>query len=155
MTIELNDRKRKLIEELAVLQEGAGMQPASARIMALLIVSDETELSFEEVYETINMSKSAASNALNFLLNTGKIEYVTRLGERKRYFRVKLKSIKDEITKVLAGLGTFNATLKKILDQRPVGTKEFNANLEEIISFNDFIRQELPALIGKWENQEH
>src|SRR5215467_2392983 len=125
MTIELNDKKRKLIEELAVVQEGAGMQPASARIMALLIVSDDTELSFEEVYGTINMSKSAASNALNFLLNTGKIEYVTRLGERKRYFRVKLKSIKEEIIKVLAGLETYNNILKKILDQRPAGTKEF------------------------------
>ena len=155
MTIKLNDSKRKLIEELAVLQEGAGMQPASARIMALLIVSDKTELSFEEVHETLNMSKSAASNALNFLLNTSKIEYVTRFGERKRYFRVKLKSIKDEITKVLAGLETYNNILKKILDQRPAGTKEFNSNLEEMISFNDFVGQELPALIDKWEKEKH
>src|SRR5687767_3425194 len=126
MTIELNDKKRKLIEELGVLQEAGGIQPAAARIMALLLVADETELTFEEIYETLGISKSAASNALTLMLNTGKVEYITRSGERKRYFRFKIKSIRDGIGKVLSDLENLNTILKKVLEQRPVGTREFN-----------------------------
>jgi len=154
MPIDLNDKKRKLIEELGVLQESGGIQPAAARIMGLLMVSDETELTFEEIYETLGMSKSAASNALNLLLNTGKIEYITRSGERKRYFRFKIKSIRDGIGKALGDLEKLNEILKKVLEQRPVGTREFNNSLEEMIRFNEFIRLELPALIVKFKNQD-
>ena len=153
MTIELNDKKRKLIEELGVLHEGSGMQPAAARIMALLMISDEAELTFEEIYGTLNMSKSAVSNALNFLLSTDRIEYTTHSGERKRYFRVKLKSIRDGVTKFLEGMTIYNELLKRVLDSRPVRTREFNSNLEEMIQFNDFIRQELPGLVEKWNKQ--
>jgi DNA-binding transcriptional regulator GbsR (MarR family) len=155
MSIQLNDKKRKLVEELGVIYEGSGMQPAAARITSLLMVSDETELTFEEIYETLNISKSAASNALNFLLNTGRIEYITRSGERKRYFRVKLKSIKDGVTNFLSGLDTFNSALKKVLEQRPVGTREFNSTLQEITDFNEFIQLEIPALVEKWNHRQH
>lgn len=154
MAIELTEKKLKLIEELGVLVEQGGIQPAAARILSLLIVSDKTELTFEEIYETLNMSKSAASNAINFLISTDRVEYITQPGERRRYFRCKLKSIKDNVQKSLAGMDAVNIVLKKVLDQRPVGTKEFNTNLEELTQFMDFMKQELPVLIQKWEAQK-
>ena len=139
---------------VGVLVEQGGIQPAAARILSLLIVSDKTELTFEEIYETLNMSKSAASNAINFLISTDRVEYITQPGERRRYFRCKLKSIKDNVQKSLAGMDAVNIVLKKVLDQRPVGTKEFNTNLEELTQFMDFMKQELPVLIQKWEAQK-
>ena len=152
MSMELTQQQLQLIEELGVLHEQGGMQPAAARILSLLLISDRTELTFEEIYETLHLSKSATSNALNFLLNTNRIEYITHSGERRRYFRYKLQSIKDGVQKSLAGIGMFNVILKKVLAQRPVGTKAFNAKLEEITEFMDFIIAELPALLQKWEN---
>src|SRR5439155_20995084 len=95
--------------------------------------------------------KSATSNALNFLLSTNRIEYITHSGERKRYFRFKLQSLKEAVQRSLTGIDSFNALLKKVLDQRPVGTREFNASLEEIIQFLDFMKEELPLLFQKWE----
>src|SRR3954454_17436067 len=87
MPIALTDNKLNLIEELGGLYEQGGMQPAAARILSLLLVSDQTELTFEEIYETLNLSKSATSNALNFLLSTGRVEYITHPGEtRPRIF---------------------------------------------------------------------
>ena len=154
MLLTLTDHKLKLIEELGVLNEQSGMQPAAARIMALLMISDKTELTFEEIYETLNISKSAARNAINFLLSTDKVEYITQPGERRRYFRCKLKSLKDGVQKSMAGLDAFNAVLKKVLDQRPVGTREFNASLEELTQFLDFLKEELPVLYQKWEDRK-
>jgi len=150
-TIALTDTKLRLIEEMGVLHEQGGMQPAAARILSLLLVSDKTELSFDEIYETLHISKSAASNALNFLLSTDRVEYMTNPGERRRYFRCKLQSLKDGVQKSLSGLDAFNTVLKKVLDQRPVGTREFNAKLQETTEFLDFLKEELPALFQKWE----
>jgi hypothetical protein len=42
--ISLRKRQVELIEESAILHEKAGMQPAMAKIISLLYVSDETEL---------------------------------------------------------------------------------------------------------------
>jgi len=153
MAVKVSDKKLKLVEELGVLYEQSGMQPAAARILALLLVSDKTELTFDEIYETLKMSKSAASNALNFLLTTDKVEYMTQPGERRRYFRCKLPSLKDGVQKALAGMDAFNVLLKKVLDQRPAGTREFNATLEETTQYLDFMKDELPALFQKWEKR--
>ncbi len=153
-TVQLTDKKLRLIEELGVLYEQSGLQPAAARILALSIVSDKHELSFEEIHETLNISKSAASNAINFLLSTDRLEYTTNPGERKRYFRIKVNSLKDGIQKSLAGIETFNALLKQALEQRPEETKEFNASLAEITQFLDFLKMELPLLYQKWENRK-
>jgi DNA-binding transcriptional regulator GbsR (MarR family) len=150
MQIKLTDTKLQLVEELGVMYERS-MQPAAARILALLMVSDSIELTFEEIYETLNISKSAASNSLNFLLSIGRIEYITRPGERKRYFRCKLQGLKDTIQKSLLDLSALSSLFKTVLAQRPPETKEFNANLEEITQFLDFMRLELPVLFQKWE----
>ena len=150
--IELTSAKLKLIEELGVLNEQSGMQPAAARVLGLLLVCDQTELAFEEVCEKLNLSKSATSNALNFLISTNRVEYLTKPGERRRYFRIKLKSLKEGVQRSLSGMETANEILKKVLEQRPVGTKEFNANLEEVIHFLDFLKVELPVLFQKWED---
>ncbi len=154
MTLELTEKKLRLIEEMGVLYERGGMQPAASRILSLLLVSDKTDLTFEEIYETLNISKSAASNALNFLISTERVEYITNPGERRRYFCCKLQSLKEGVQKSLAGLDAFNTLLKKVLDQRPVGTKDFNKKLEEAIQFLDFIKGELPVLLQKWEAQK-
>lgn len=152
--MKLSQEKLSLIEEFGVLHEQHGMQPAAGRVMALLFISDNVELTFEEIYETLQMSKSAASNAINFLLSTQKLEYITKPGERKRYFRVKAQNITDVIQRSLTGLNGFNAMLKKVLEHRPEHTKEFNNRLKEVSQFMDFLHAELPALFQKWEQRK-
>jgi DNA-binding transcriptional regulator GbsR (MarR family) len=151
MNISLTDTQLRMIEELGVAHEKAGMQPAAARIFALLVVCDQNELTFEQIYELLKLSKSATSNSINYLLNIDRIEYITNPGERKRYFRVKLRSIKDAIHKSLIGLGQVNELFKKVLEQRPNTTADFNNGLKEMTEFMDFILAELPLLYQKWE----
>ena len=150
-SIQMTEKQLRLIEKLGVFYEKGGMQPAAARILALLLVSDNIELTFEEIYETLHLSKSATSNALNFLLNTNKLEYITQPGERRRYFRFKMRSLKEGVQKSLEGIAAYNILLKEVLAQRPESTEEFNASLEENSQFLEFIREELPKLFQKWE----
>ncbi|MGB7393051.1 MAG: MarR family transcriptional regulator, partial [Pricia sp.] len=90
MDIKLTKEQQELIEKFGVIQEGMGLNPASARVNALLTISDKLELTFDEIRETLKLSKSATSNAINFLLERENIGYKTKLGDRKRYFFSKL-----------------------------------------------------------------
>ena len=83
---KLTREQEELIERFGVIQEQSGFAPASARVNALLTVSDKTSLTFDEIRETLQLSKSATSNAINNLLVLGRIGYKTQLGDRKRYF---------------------------------------------------------------------
>jgi len=152
--VPLTDKQLELIEALGVFHEQSGIQPAASRILSLLLVSNRTELTFEEIYETLKLSKSATSNALNFLINTQKLEYITRSGERKRYFRFKIRSLKDGIQKSLEGVNAFNILLKQVVSLRSESTGEFNSSLVEVTQFLDFLQIELPMLFQQWENQK-
>lgn len=152
MAMQLSEGKLKLIEELGMHFEKSGTQPAASRIFALLMISDNNELTFEEIYGILKMSKSAASNAINLLIDTHRVEFFTKPGERKRYFRCKIKSLNEGVQKTIESMDVFNSILKKVLEQRSKETKEFNKGLEDVISYLDFMRMELPALFEKWES---
>ncbi|GGA88020.1 hypothetical protein GCM10008015_30740 [Flavobacterium palustre] len=152
MTVQLSDKKLNLIEELGMHFEKSGMQSAASRIYALLMISDKNELTFEEIHETLNMSKSAVSNSLNFLIASNQVDFITKPGERKRYFRCKIKSLEEGVQKTLESMEVFNSILKKVLVERSEEAKEFNKGLEDVVSYLDFMKEQLPALFVKWES---
>jgi len=152
MSIRLSVKKLNLIEELGMHFEKSGMQPTASRIYSLLIISDQNELTFEEIYGILNISKSATSNSINFLIASDQVEDFTKPGERKRYFRCKVKSLKEGVQKMLMSMDLFNTILKKVLEERSEETKEFNQGLEDAVSYLDFMKTELPALFLKWES---
>lgn len=149
--MKLTQKQKELIEKFGVYSERSGSSPAQARIMALLLVSDETELAFEEIHQTLQISKSAASNALNSLLTIERIEYITKPGDRKRYFRSRLGQWESDFDKRIDKLLNVSQFLKEILEQRPKATKDFNANLQKVISYIEFLHAELPELHKKWK----
>ncbi len=136
---------------MGVHSEKSGTAPAQSRIMALLLVSDETELTFEEIYETLQISKSAASNAINALLATERIEYITKTGDRKRYFRSRIGQWGDDFDKRFQKMLQISQLMREILEQRTKTTKEFNAQLQKFVSFIEFMQSELPELYKKWQ----
>ena len=79
-----------LIERFGVHHAKQGHRPAAGRIIGLLLVSPDRELTFDQIRETLALSKSATSTALTFLQAAGSVEYITRPGDRKRYFRKRI-----------------------------------------------------------------
>ena len=80
--IQLKPQQVELLEKLAVVNEKFGLQPAMAKVLALLTVSDEMELTFDQIQDTLSLSKGATSQAINGLLLLKKIDYKTRIGDR-------------------------------------------------------------------------
>jgi DNA-binding transcriptional regulator GbsR (MarR family) len=89
-------RQKELIEQYGILLEEMGYQPVTARVSGLLSVMDKELLTFEEIVDELNISKSTASVAIKNLLVRDAIEYITLPGDRKRYFRTKLASMDRE-----------------------------------------------------------
>lgn len=86
--IQISQDKKELIEELGImLEERTALSPLAARIYATLILSSKEGLSFEEIISITQASKSSVSSNLNVLVQLHYIEYYTKSGDRKRYFR--------------------------------------------------------------------
>jgi DNA-binding transcriptional regulator GbsR (MarR family) len=151
--IKLTAAQKQLIEKLGVYLEKGGAAPVEGRILALLMVSDEVELSFEDIYETLGISKSAASNTINVLLTTNRIDYITRHGDRKRYFRNRMEKWESDFGNNINNSLAINDILKDIIAIRPKDTKEFNASLKSLIEFLDYLKKEIPALLKNWQEK--
>lgn len=149
--LPITEAQLKLVEKLGVMFEGPGLQPAAARITALLMVSDKIELTFDEIRETLQLSKSATSNALNLLLNVKRIEYITKPGDRKRYFRSDITCWKEGMSEKFLEVAKLSSALKEVHAQRTPETPEFNESLGEMISLFEYIFKQIPALFKAWE----
>ena len=154
MNIALSEKQKAVVEQVGISYEKIGMQPAAARVMGLLYVADKPELTFDEITDCLQISKSATSNAINLLLQTEQIEYTTFSGDRKRYFRLKISNWRESFAKKIEGMTSFNVLLRQVLEVRTPQTTEFNDSLEELINFLDYINRQLPKLLQDWENSK-
>lgn len=87
--MSISTKKQKLIEEIGLrLETRLHIAPLAARIYALLSLSSSDGLTFEEIREIIGSSKSSTSVNLNVLTQLKHIDYYTKTGDRKRYFKI-------------------------------------------------------------------
>jgi DNA-binding transcriptional regulator GbsR (MarR family) len=153
--MHITETKKRLVEKLGVFFEGHGKSPAEARIISLFLVADQTELTFEEIQQSLSISKSAVSNAINLLLLTEEVEYVTKPGDRRKYYKSKIEQwmthVEQHIEKSVAG----KVLLKEVLEQRIKTTKMFNAALKDMIDFMDFVQSQHKELFAKWKKSRN
>lgn len=147
----LTEQKRQQIEKIGIFNEQMGLPPVAGRIMGLLYVSDQPELTFDEIRETLQISKSATSNALNLLMQLNRLEYTTFPGDRKRYFRLKISKWREIIAGEIDRITELNTVLRDVVATRTKSTPDYNNSIAELADFLDYLRDELPALMQKWE----
>jgi DNA-binding transcriptional regulator GbsR (MarR family) len=99
---DMNIQKKELVEKLGVNFEKLKiLAPVAARIFATLILTEKKGITFEELVEELNASKSTISTHLEHLQSINKISYVTRSGDRKRYFIIHPNLIMNFIDEML------------------------------------------------------
>lgn len=152
--VKLTTKQQQLLEKAIVIHERLGYTPAASQILALLLISDKVELTFDQIRTTLNLSKSATSNALNALIQIKRIEYITKMGDRKRYFRSLIISWKAKLREVNDSIFELNSLFKEILSVRSKSTLDFNHSLKEIIDFMNYMEVEMPKLFKQWEEKK-
>ena len=149
----ITEKQRELVEKFGVIEEQMGIAPAPARVNALLTISDSPELTFDEIREALQLSKSATSNAINYLLTLDRIGYKTKPGDRKRYFYSRLNQWKASFRKSILGLDGYTNMIREILENRTTDTVQFNKQLEELANFMDYYIKESISIIDRWEKR--
>lgn len=147
----INEKQKKLIERIGVFYEHKGMQPLVGKIMGLLLVHENAEATFDEIVEILGVSKSAVSNALNFLQAKNYIVYTTKIGERRRFFSLKVKDLKSDLEQELEHIAEIQRFLLEVLSIRPKSTKEFNDRIKDFCDFLEFFRNEIPLLFERFK----
>lgn len=81
--------QEQLIEEIGLgIEDQLNLSPLASRIYALVILSSDEGLTFEEIRATIMSSKSSTSVNINVLLQLDYIIFYTKPGDRRRYFKL-------------------------------------------------------------------
>ncbi len=102
MNDELCKQKHALVEKLGILIENKDqLAPIEARILSYIILTGKAGTTFEDLVTKLCASKSTISTHLNHLQDLKKIEYFTKLGDRKKYFVVNHSSIVQGINAMI------------------------------------------------------
>ncbi|WP_090679847.1 GbsR/MarR family transcriptional regulator [Myroides guanonis] len=95
--------------------------PLTSKLYTFLLFSGMGDgVTFDEIVEKLNASKSSISTSLNVLLNNNQIEQFNKIDERKRYFRINPKYLTNR-------LFTIKKSIEKELDLT-CRLLEFNQN---------------------------
>ena len=149
--LALTEKQRDLIERIGVLHDQTGHRPAEGRILGLLIVASEPELTFDEISDALELSKSATSNALNRLQTVGTVEYRTHPGERKRYFRKSYENWERAFVDRGVKYLEIRHLLKEALEHRDPQIDENRKSLESMVDFLEILEVSLIDAYDRWK----
>ncbi len=125
----MSEQKAALTEEIGLHFESLyGIPPLAARIYATLILNGSEGYSFEELTELMGASKSSMSTSINLLLQLDKIEYYTKPGDRKRYFKKKANYLKMRLENYIKiidrEISLFDKTFAFLKETNPTSYEE-------------------------------
>ncbi|SHO61568.1 GbsR/MarR family transcriptional regulator [Algoriphagus zhangzhouensis] len=149
----LSEKQKELIERIGVFHEHKGMQPLVGRIIGLMLIHDNAEVTFDEIVDLLGVSKSAVSNALTFLQAKERVVYTTKPGDRKRYFKLKIHDWKENFTKDIVGIVEIQKFLAEVLEERKDKDSEFCAQMRDFSNFLEFFRHEIPSLFERFKKK--
>lgn len=134
----LQEQREQLIERLGVYMENqAQLAPLAARIFATLILTGKKGITFEELVTSLNASKSTVCTHLNTLQASGKADYFTKPGDRKRYFIVHPDN------------------LVQVMDQMLKSWKIQQEIHQDILGYKEAVNKDLPQKEDKFDLEFH
>ncbi|MCM4166530.1 hypothetical protein DHD08_02415 [Arenibacter sp. H213] len=143
--------KKVLIEEIGlILSERAGLAPLAARIYATLILSSNEGLTFDEIIDITEACKSSVSSNLNVLLQLDYVEFYTKSGDRKRYFRTSPNFVKNAMKQHGNLLNKELEVINKIRDYNKLNNPDKYNNDETVGNmYQDYLVAQLESINKK------
>src|SRR5690606_29887109 len=119
------------------------LPPLAARIYATLLISSNEGLTFDEIMEIVQASKSTVSNNLNILVQLSYVEYFTRPGNRKRYFKTSQFYVKNALEQYMALHNKELEIINRVDDYKKENNPEkFNNEKSIRCLFREYLNEE-------------
>lgn len=139
-------------EELALTLTRNGLQRMTARVLAVLLFSEQESITAGEIGERLGASAGSVSTALKSLGDVGLVERVPAPGSRREHYRCP-----DDAWARL--MSTQNTTVQAMLHAAERGIAaagEDSVASRRLAIMHDFythLMRELPALIERWQQR--
>jgi DNA-binding transcriptional regulator GbsR (MarR family) len=135
----MEDEKQEIIEMFGVhFEKLFNIPPLAARILGTLIIEGcKSGLTFDELVEKMQASKSSISTNLNLLQKMNKINYFTKVGDRKKYF--KAAPLSQRLNDYLTLVHSEKILIDRIINYRK---KNITCSQEEINLQNSYAYKE-------------
>ncbi|MDN3596079.1 GbsR/MarR family transcriptional regulator [Zunongwangia endophytica] len=139
-----SEEKSQLIEEIGVhFEQIHQLAPLAARIYAIMILSPKDGHTFDEILEITSASKSSVSTHLNHLLQLKKIEYFTKSGDRKRYFRASTFYLKNTLEEYHLNISEEIKLMDKIINfNTKNNNQKFQMNGQTALLFREYLESQ-------------
>lgn len=155
----MDNEKNELIESFGIHFEGIyNIPPLAARILSTLIIDGcKSGLTFEQLVEVMQASKSSVSTNLNLLLKTNRIEYFTIAGDRKKYF--KAAPLSQRLKNYLTLIDEEKTLLDqlKLYRQKNISCAKEEINFQNMVAYQEHLIQVeelLKTTISKFKSIE-
>ena len=147
--------ERQVIENLGVEMEKMDVPPVHARIFILLLMVNPPYMSFEEIQEYLQVSKSSVSKYLNIMLEQGTLDYRTFSGDRKRYFYLNHEKLLNKIYSGATKFSIISCLMGKCLKEREGAVpEEKNEHLKELTEYFSFLAEGMSKLVNEYHAQK-
>jgi DNA-binding transcriptional regulator GbsR (MarR family) len=155
----MDNEKCDLIELFGIHFERLyNVSPLGGRILATLVIDGcKSGLTFDELVEKMQASKSSVSTNLNLLLKTGKIEYFTLAGDRKKYF--KAAPLSQRLKNYLTIVDGEKVLIEKLMNYRKknISCVQEEINFQNMCAYKEHVlqvEQLLLSTINKFKSIE-
>lgn len=133
--------KKNLIEEIGLHFERIHqLSPLAARIYAIMILCSQDGHTFDEIVSITEASKSTVSTQLNLLTQLKKVDYFTKSGDRKRYFKASQTYMTNTLKDYLENVKRDIDLIEKITTYNSTHNAEkFEKNGKTSLLFKDYL----------------
>ena len=153
----MNEKKkayRQFIEEAGDMLAEHGMPHMAGRVIGSLLISEMGRRSLDELAEDLDASRGSISMATRLLIRIGLVQRVSVPGERRNYYQVREGSWAKQFVHREEHIDQHFSVLEKglaLLKGQPIERK---MRLLELLAFFDFIAEEVPGFVDRWEERK-
>lgn len=130
--------KEEIINSFGELLVEDNYPPIAGRILGLFYVTNKKHLTFEEIKESLNISKSATSKALSFLIKLKEVSFIyDENNKRLRLFYLDVDGSIERFNSIMKAYNLQTILFKEALQARNEENEELNHFIEKTILFHE------------------
>lgn len=149
--MDLSPQQQAFIDDFASLWDQFGANNTQGRVLALLYIADDIELSANDIASALGISRGSVSQNTRQLAMFRIIQRVTRPGDRRDYFRLAASPFGEAAKMERALLGTFVNLFQRGLDLHNTSPPERQRALKNSIAFMKDYDAALGDFLENWK----
>lgn len=149
--MELDPHQRDFIDDFASLWDQLGGVAIQGRMVALLYISDQAELTAPDIAEALGVSRGTVSQVTRELVRMRLIQRVSRPGDRRDYFRVNPNAWYEASRSRLVESTSFLELLHRGIRVRVAGSPEGSRALVNAARFLEDYSAAMAEFLRTWK----